>query len=112
MIAACRAAGLDAIDGPFANFKDDRAYLKQATHAASLGAVGKWCIHPNQIPLANDVFAPSPREIEQAQKMVDLYHESLEQGAGAGGKGGMLVDAATLRLYQPVLDRARVTGKL
>ena len=90
MIAACRAAAI----------------------AATLGAVGKWCIHPNQIPLANDVFAPSPREIKQAQKMVDLYNESVAEGAGAGGKGGQLVDAATLRIYQPVLDRARATGRL
>ena len=86
--------------------------MTQATWAASLGAVGKWCIHPNQIPLANDVFAPSPREIERAQKMVDLYNESLKAGAGAGGKGGQLVDAATLRISQPVLDRARATGRL
>ncbi len=112
LIAACRAAGIDAIDGPFGNFKNDKAYMTQATYAATLGAVGKWCIHPNQIPLANDVFAPSPKEIERAQKMVDLYNESLESGAGAGGKGGQLVDAATLRLFQPVLDRARLTGKL
>lgn len=112
LIAACRAAGIDAIDGPFGDFKDDQAYMAQATYAATLGAVGKWCIHPNQIPLANDVYAPSPREIERAQKMVDLYNESLASGAGAGGKGGQLVDAATLRLFQPVLDRARLTGKL
>ncbi len=88
MIAACRADGIDAIDGPFGDFRNDKAYMKQATWAATLGAVGKWCIHPNQIPLANDVFAPSPREIEQAQKMVDLYNESVAKGAGAGGKGG------------------------
>ena len=132
MIAACRAAGIDAIDGPFGDFRNDKSYLKQATYAATpaspkkrsnaatLGAVGKWCIHPNQIPLANDVFAPSPKEIEQAQKMVDLYNESVPatmelvvaKGAGAGGKGGQLVDAATLRIYQPVLDRARATGRL
>ena len=112
LIAACRAAGIDAIDGPFGNFKNDKAYMTEATWAATLGAVGKWCIHPNQIPLANDVFAPSPREIEQAQKMVDLYNESLESGAGAGGKGGQLVDAATLRMFEPVLERARLTGKL
>ena len=112
MIAACRAAGIDAIDGPFGDFKNDRAYMKQATYAATLGAVGKWCIHPNQIPLANDVFAPSPREIKQAQKMVDLYNESVAKGAGAGGKGGQLVDAATLRIYEPVLERARATGRL
>ena len=111
MIAACRAAGIDAIDGPFGDFRNDKAYLKQATYAANLGAVGNWCIHPNQIPLANDVFAPSPREIKQAQKMVDLYNESVAKGAGAGGKGGQLVDAATLRTYQPVLDRARATGR-
>ena len=112
MIAACRAAGIDAIDGPFGDFRNDKAYMTQATYAATLGAVGKWCIHPNQIPLANDVFPPSPKEIERAQKMVDLYNESVEAGAGAGGKGGQLVDAATLRLYQPVLDRAMATGKL
>jgi len=112
LIAACRAAGIDAIDGPFGDFRNDDAYRKQATWAASLGAVGKWCIHPNQIPLANDVFAPSPGEIARAQKMVDLYNDSLAAGAGAGGKGGQLVDAATLRMYQPVLDRARATGRL
>ena len=111
-IAACRAAGIDAIDGPFGDFRNDRAYMKQATYAAKLGTVGKWCIHPNQIPLANDVCAPSPREIAQAQKMVDLYNESLKAGAGAGGKGRQLVGAATSRIYQPVLDRARATGKL
>jgi len=88
------------------------AYMKQAAYAATLGAVGKWCMHPNQIPLANDVFAPSPREIKQAQKMVDLYNESVPKGAGAGGKGEQLVDAATLRIYEPVVERARATGRL
>ena len=110
MIAACRAAGIDPIDGPFGDFRNDEAYLRQATWAASLGAVGKWCIHPNQLPLANDVFAPSPREIEQARKIVDLYNESVAKGAG--GKGGQFVDAATLRIHEPVLERARATGRL
>ena len=41
MIAACRAAGIDAIDGPFGDFKNGKAYMKQATYAATLGAVGK-----------------------------------------------------------------------
>ena len=109
MIAACRAAG---IDGPFGDFKNDRAYMKLPPTPPPSAAVGKWCIHPNQIPLANHVFAPSPREIKQAQKMVDLYNESVAKGAGAGGKGGQLVGAATLRIYEPVLERARATGRL
>ena len=106
------AAGIDAIDGPFGDFRNDGAYMRQATYSATLGAVGKWRIHPNQIPLANDVFALSPKEIDRAQKMVDLYNESLKAGAGAGGRGGQLVDAATLRMFQPVLDRARAAGRL
>ncbi len=44
--------------------------------------------------------------------MVDLYNESAAKGAGAEGKGGQLVDAATLRIYEPVLERARATGRL
>lgn len=112
LIAACRAAGIDAIDGPFGNYKDDDGYRRQATYATGLGAVGKWCIHPNQIPLANEVFAPSEREIANAQMMVDAYNASVEGGEGAGGASGMLVDAATLRMFEPVLERARLMGKL
>src|SRR5205823_15065548 len=63
MIVAARAHGLDAIDGPFANFKDAQGYRREATWAAMLGAVGKWAIHPSQIEIANDVFAPTQREI-------------------------------------------------
>ena len=112
LIAACRAAGIDAIDGPFGNFRDDEGYRAQSTYAASLGAVGKWCIHPSQIPHANEIFAPSEKELHVAKKMVAAYEASLEGGDGAAGAGGMLVDAATARLYQPVLDRARQIGMI
>lgn len=112
LIAACRAAGIDAIDGPFGNFRDDEGYRSQATYAASLGAVGKWCIHPSQIPHANEIFAPSEKELHLAMKMVSAYEASLEGGDGAAGAGGVLVDAATARLYQPVLERARQIGMI
>ncbi len=100
-------AGIHAIDGPFGDFRNDKPSLKQATYAAA-----KWCIHPNQTPLANDVFAPSPKEINQAQKMVDRHNESVAKGDQGRRKGKQLVDAATLRIYQPVLDRARATEPL
>jgi len=112
MIGACRAVGVDAIDGPFGNFKDDEGYRAQATYAAALGAVGKWCIHPSQIAHANEVFAPTEKELHVAQKMVAAYEASLTSGDGAAGAGGMLVDAATARLYQPVVDRAKQIGMI
>lgn len=111
MITACRANGIDAIDGPFGNFKDPEGYRREATWAATLGAVGKWAIHPSQIELANDVFAPTPQEIEHARKMSEAYEAAIKGGAGAAGAGGMLVDAVAVRIFEGVLERARLTGR-
>ena len=111
MITACRANGLDAIDGPFGNFRDPEGYRREATWAATLGAVGKWAIHPSQIEPANDVFAPTPNEIESARKMKDAYDAATRDGAGAAGAGGMLVDAVAVRIFENVLERARLSGR-
>jgi len=74
--------------------------------------VGKWCIHPSQIPIANEVFAPSDKEIAFARAQLEAYQAAAKSGAGAGRAGGMLVDAASLRLFQAVIDRARQTGRI
>jgi citrate lyase subunit beta/citryl-CoA lyase len=63
MIVAARANGLDAIDGPFADFRDESGYRTEAAWASALGGVGKWAIHPSQVPIANDVFSPTEQEI-------------------------------------------------
>jgi len=112
MVAAARANGLDAIDGPFANFKDPEGYRREATWGATLGCVGKWCIHPSQIEIANDVFAPTQKEIELARRMCDAYEAATRSGDGAAGSGGFLVDAASVRIFEAVLGRARATGRL
>jgi citrate lyase subunit beta/citryl-CoA lyase len=112
MITACRANGLDAIDGPFGNFRDSEGYRREATWAATLGAVGKWAIHPSQIELANDVFAPTEHEIESAKKMKDAYDAATRDGAGAAGAGGMLIDAVVVRIFENVLERARLSGRI
>jgi citrate lyase subunit beta/citryl-CoA lyase len=112
MIVAARAAGIDAIDGPYANFRDPEGYRREAIWAATLGAVGKWAIHPSQIEPANDVFAPNQREINVAKQMCEAYYAAEKAGEGAAGAGGVLVDAATVRIYEAVLERARMTGRL
>ena len=58
VIVAARANGLDAIDGPNANYRDLEGYQTDATWASTLGAIGKWAIHPSQIAIANEVFSP------------------------------------------------------
>ena len=112
LVAAARAKKLDAIDGPFPNFKDPEGYRRDATWASTLGCVGKWAIHPSQIEIAHEVFAPTPKEIELARRMCEAYEAASAGGAGAAGSGGFLVDAASVRIFEAVLERARLTGRI
>ncbi|HLJ07370.1 MAG TPA: CoA ester lyase [Acidimicrobiia bacterium] len=112
MIVAARANGLDPIDGPYADFADDDGYRREAAWAATLGAVGKWCIHPNQIRSANEVFAPTPAEIDEARRVVAAVRAAEDAGQGAARLGGVMVDAATARVFDGVLHRARLCGLL
>ncbi|MEX1194114.1 MAG: CoA ester lyase [Dehalococcoidia bacterium] len=111
MIAAARANGLDAIDGPYPNYRDGDGYRREATWGSTLGCAGKWCIHPDQIAIANEVFSPTQKEIDLALRMCEAYESAQRGGEGAAGASGVLVDAASLRIFQGVLERARLTGK-
>lgn len=110
MIVAARAAGIDAIDGPFANFRDEEGYRREAGWSATLGAVGKWAIHPTQIGPANEVYSPTPLEIERARAVVAAVREAETAGAGAASLGGTMIDAATARIFENVLVRAEQAG--
>ena len=78
MVVAARAAGIDAIDGPYASFRQPEGYVREAARAAALGFVGKWCIHPSQIELANQVFSPTEEEIANARKVIAESRHELE----------------------------------
>ena len=106
ILAAARGAGIDAIDAPYPAYQDPDGYRQAATHASLLGYDGKWAIHPSQIPIANEVFAPTEAEIADARDSVEVYRRSEAEGVGAIGREGKLVDAAHMRLAANVLHRA------
>ncbi|PJE17618.1 MAG: CoA ester lyase [Mycobacterium sp.] len=109
--AAAKAAGLDAVDGPFPDFTDVDGYRREATWTSTLGMTGKWAIHPSQVGIANEVFAPTETELALAQQMCDAYTAAQARGDGSAGSSGLLVDAASVRLFQAVLDRHhQITG--
>lgn len=112
LIVAARANGIDAIDGPFADFRDAEGYQRECTWATTLGAVGKWAIHPSQVEIANTVFAPTEREIERARAVIEQVRTAEAAGAGAASDNGVMIDAATARIFQATLDRARLMGKV
>lgn len=110
MIVAARTFGLDAVDGPFVNFRDGDWFRTECVRAKQLGAVGKWAIHPSQVAIAQEVFSPSQEEVDKAYKAVAAYREAQEQGLGAIQVDGQMVDVATVRLVQKVIDQAELAG--
>ncbi len=110
MIVAARTFGLDAVDGPFVNFRDADWFRTECVRAKQLGAVGKWAIHPSQVAIAQEVFSPSQEEVDKAYKAVAAYREAQEQGLGAIQVDGQMVDVATVRLVQKVIDQAKLAG--
>jgi malyl-CoA/(S)-citramalyl-CoA lyase len=104
---ACRAYGLRAIDGPYANFGDAFGFRAGAERAAALGFEGKWAIHPSQIDIANAVFSPTGREVSWAQQILAKIQSASADGDGAFGQDGVLIDLAVLKRAQAILDRHR-----
>jgi citrate lyase subunit beta/citryl-CoA lyase len=110
MTIACRANGIDPVDGPYANFRNPDEYRQEAERANALGMVGKWAIHPSQVDIAHGVFAPSPAAVADARKQKAAYDDALAKGLGAINVDGVMVDAASIRIIQNTIDRADLVG--
>jgi citrate lyase subunit beta/citryl-CoA lyase len=106
VLAAARAAGIAAIDAPYPGYQDGEGYRRAATHASQLGFDGKWAIHPDQVPIAHEVFTPTAEELSEARAIVADYRRAEAEGVGAVGREGKLVDAALMRHAANVLRRA------
>jgi citrate lyase subunit beta / citryl-CoA lyase len=101
VVAAARASGLQALDGPHARLGDDLNLVLSARRALAHGYDGKWVIHPSQIEPVNRIFTPSPADIERARRLLDA-------AGGAARFEGELVDEASRKLAEALLRRAEV----
>ena len=111
IVVAARAANLRAIDGPVADYRDEEGLRESCLRARSLGFDGKWCIHPGQVEIVNEVFSPTERELEWARKVVDAYQRANEAGSGSISIDGQMVDAASIRMAHNTLDLSEGAGK-
>src|SRR5829696_7954339 len=73
LVIAARAAGIQAIDGPYAAVADEAGLRARSQLARALGMDGKWTIHPGQIAIVNEVFTPTREEWERAEAMLAAY---------------------------------------
>ena len=107
---ACRAYGLRPIDGPFTNYGDPDAYRQSAIRARALGFEGKWAIHPSQVAIANEVFSPTPAQVEWARRIARVMEAEAAKGSGAIGMDNILIDRAHVKLSEKILARAALAG--
>ncbi len=97
---ASGAADCLALDGAWPHLTDDEGFRAEATLARSLGYVGKSCIHPRQVPIANAVFDDGDR-LAQARRLLDAAEVAARKGHGAFTLDGRMVD-------RPMIEQARV----
>jgi citrate lyase subunit beta/citryl-CoA lyase len=107
---ACRANGIDPVDGPYANFRNGEAFRTECERSNVLGMVGKWAIHPAQVEIAQEAFSPTQAAVDAARSQKQAYIDALEQGLGAINVDGVMVDAASVRILQNTIDKADMIG--
>jgi citrate lyase subunit beta/citryl-CoA lyase len=107
---ACRANGIDPVDGPYANFGNPEGYRVECGRCKVLGMVGKWAIHPSQVELAQEVFSPTAEAVANARKQKAAYEEAMARGIGAITVDGVMVDVASVRILQNIIDQADLIG--
>jgi citrate lyase subunit beta/citryl-CoA lyase len=108
---AARAAGLQAIDGPFTEVRDLDGLRTSARRAAALGYDGKWVIHPDQAEVVNQVFSPSLEAFEHAYRVVEAYRRATEvDGTGAVMLDAEMIDEASRKHAVATLERGRASG--
>jgi citrate lyase subunit beta/citryl-CoA lyase len=110
LVLAARAAGLEGpIDGPFLGLKDDEGTRTSAQWAKRLGYQGKMVLHPQQLPVVAEVFAPSADEITWAQTVVAAFAENEAKGISAFKlDDGTFVDYPVVHRAQSILRDAGV----
>jgi len=111
LCVAARAADVLALDTPYFKLKDPDGLRANALAAKRLGFKGKFAIHPEQIAVLNDTFAPSAREIEHARRVVAAYEEAERQGRGSTSLDGRVIDVPVVKRARALLALAERLGR-
>jgi citrate lyase subunit beta / citryl-CoA lyase len=111
ILVAARAAGLQAIDGPYAAIGDSTGLRSAAASVAALGYDGKWVLHPDQIGPLNAAFSPGRDEYDRAERILEAYEQATSvRQRGAVMLDGEMIDEASRELALQVAARGRAAG--
>lgn len=110
VLAAARAASLQAIDGPWLAIRDTEGFTASAERARELGFDGKWALHPTQVEPLNTLFAPSRTEFDQASALLAALAAAEADGRGAVLHEGAMIDEASRKHAARIVAAGRAAG--
>jgi len=112
VVNACKAAGIQPIDSVFSDVGDMEALKENVLQSKALGFEGMGCIHPRQINVIHENFAPNEQEIDKAKKILHAFDEATKKGLGVVSLGTKMIDAPVVKRAQRTIDLAVSMGKL
>lgn len=107
ILQAARAAGIQAFDTVYSNANNEEGFLNEAALIKQLGFDGKSLVNPRQIELLHNLFAPTQKDVEQAQRIIEAAEEAKRNGLGVVSLNGKMIDAPIIDRAQLVLERAK-----
>lgn len=110
VVNACRAAGIQPIDSVFSDISDMEALARNVQLSKSLGFDGMGCIHPRQIKVIHENFAPDTADINKAKRIVAAFTEAKNKGLGVVSLGSKMIDAPVVKRAQTTIDLALGLG--
>ncbi|MFL6302345.1 MAG: aldolase/citrate lyase family protein [Candidatus Sulfotelmatobacter sp.] len=110
VLNAAHAAGIQAIDSVFGDVGDLDALRAWATNSRGLGFEGMGCLHPTQIPIIHEAFAPTASEIERARTILAAYNEAQEKGLAVVSLGSKMIDPPVVNRALKLMARAQAMG--
>lgn len=112
VVASARAFGKCVLDGVYLNHRDLSGFEEQCIQARDFGFDGKTLIHPNQIEMANRIFAPSEGEIQWATEVLAAWKQASEAGLGVVSVRGILVEHLHVMEAEAILKQAQMLGSI
>ena len=111
-LIAAKAAGIVAIDGVYNAFKDEDGLRAECEQGRDMGFDGKTLIHPAQLDIANQVFAPSASDIDLARRQIDAFDAARARGEGVAVVDGKIVENLHIVTAQQILAKAEAIAAL
>jgi len=110
IVNAAHAAGVQAIDSVFGDVGDLNGLHAWGLNSRALGFEGMGCVHPSQIAVIHEAFAPTAAEVERARKIVTAYNDAQHKGLGVVSLGSKMIDPPVVHRALKLMARARAMG--